>query len=1423
VGESLAGLDVSGTTHTHAGTYNDTWTFTDVTGNYNNASGTVSDQIDKANASITVHPYHVTYDGNAHTATGSATGVVGESLAGLDLSGTTHTHAGTYNDTWTFTDVTGNYNNASGTVTDQIDKANAIISVTPYGVTYDGNAHTATGSAIGVQGESLAGLNLSGTTHTNAGDYPADAWTFTDVTGNYNNASGTVHDSISKANTTTSVVSSANPSASGQSVTFTATVSAVPPGAGTPTAMVTFLDGTSTLGTASLSSGKASFSTATLTVGNHTITASYGGDSNFNTSASTAVTQTVNGSSANTSTSVVSSLNPSVYGQSVTFTATVTPNSPSPNNPTGTVTFYDGGVSIGAGTLSGTSSDKAAFTTGTLSAGTHTITAAYTSGDGNFNPSAPSSAITQTVNKDGTTTTATPSSTSSSYGQLITISVTVTANAPGSGTPTGSVDFFDQTTGTDLGNANLVGGHATFTSATLSVGSQTIVATYSGDSNFLTSNSTLAPITVAPSIIVLDPTAGGALDLSGNAAIKISGTVTVDSNSTQALTANGNASLTAGSIQVVGGDLKNGNAVWNPTPVTGAPYLADPLAGLPAPNTTGMTNYGAVILTKGSRTISQGIYTQISVSGTASLTMNSGVYIIEGGGISISGGAAVTGTNVLIFNTNSTYPNAGGTFGHINFSGTGTFNVTAPATGTYAGIVVFQARTNSLAINISGNAVTGLRGVVYAPQAQLQMSGNGTLNDSLIVDTAEMSGNIVKNTLTNPFGGLVYTPAQIRTAYGISSLAQDGTGQSIAIVAAYDDPSIYTALDSFDVQFGTTTSGQSLYQQYGPGTTFLQVIGESGQTTSLPGTDPGGIGNSNWATEESLDAEWVHSIAPGAKIILVECQSESLPDLMQGVATAAAQPGVSVVSMSWGFTEGTAVVAADEANYDPTFIVPGVTFVASTGDFGTNNPEYPAYSPNVVAVGGTTLNLNSDNSYQSETGWGYNSTSAGTFIGSGGGLGMYEGAPAYQTRVQSTGHRTNPDVATVSDPNTGAWIADPYNLAGSNPFTVAGGTSLAAPIWAGLFGLINQGRAASGKSALNTSGPTAAMQGLYTLPQSDYNVITSGTNWGYNAAAGYNLVTGLGSPIANKLVTDLIAYAGSGSFATTGLVAPINANLNATGNPAGTSPTDPITIFNVLGPLSRAIIHASSLSGNVDALGGAANGNTVHSLSAEDEASFAGGSLQNEAAAEQGSQILASHMSLGIAPAVGSTALMDGEMVEAVQAKLLFRAEVTSLLPDSMTSSRRTSLTDRDGAFAAIARCDEHGADREDRGYFEFLPRVKGLHENGSVTAERERDARRAIVAHPLLAGTGSTAASWKQSSSMYFSSNRERHVASNEGEPLASGVDAPIDAAIAAVAIVFGGYATLAFEDTASEPEQDASGTMNTCNRLLKRLRNEE
>ena len=410
---------------------------------------------------------------------------------------------------------------------------------------------------------------------------------------------------------------------------------------------------------------------------------------------------------------------------------------------------------------------------------------------------------------------------------------------------------------------------------------------------------------------------------------------------------------------------------------------------------------------------------------------------------------------------------------------------------------------------------------------------------------------------------MAYSPAQIRDAYGVNSLSLDGTGQTIAIVDAYDDPDIFQAVDDYDSQFSLTDSGPSLYDQYGPAASFLTVVNQNGQTTSLPETDPTGAGAANWELEESLDVEWAHAIAPGAQIVVVEANSQSLADLMASVATAAVQPGVSVVSMSWGLPEGTAVFASDEATYDSVFNAPGVTFVASTGDYGAADPEYPAFSPNVVAVGGTSLTLNDDSSYNSETGWGYESESVGAFIGSGGGLSLYEPEPAYQQNVQSTGTRTIPDVSFVADPATGAWIADPYNLDADNPFEVVGGTSLSAPTWAGLVALINEGRAVAGEPAFDSTSPTETQQALYSLPQSDYNMITSGFN-GYTAGAGYNLVTGLGTPVTNLLVDDLVAYEGPGTtYAGPTVGALQDATLANTGSGGGGA-ADVFSVFSAI-------------------------------------------------------------------------------------------------------------------------------------------------------------------------------------------------------------------------------------------------------------------
>jgi hypothetical protein len=695
-------------------------------------------------------------------------------------------------------------------------------------------------------------------------------------------------------------------------------------------------------------------------------------------------------------------------------------------------------------------------------------------------------------------------------------------------------------------------------------------------------------VTVGQSMFILDPSAGGALSISGNATLNVPGAIVVDSISSSAVSASGNASVKAAVVDVHGKVQKSGNASFGPAPATGAPSISDPLANLPVPvaSTLNLASKSSVSVSgNSSQTIGPGVYSQIAASGNASLTLQPGVYIIAGGGFTVSGNAnvsvsggsnAITGTGVMLFNAGSGY-NAttgadGGSYGAITLGANGTVKLTAPSTGTYGGILLFQDRANAKPLTFSGNAMQGIFGTIYAPAARLDESGNATVGSttnpiSLIVDTLSLSGNAIANAVgAPPAGAVAYTPNQIRDAYGINALlgaGLDGTGQTISIVDAYDDPTIYQALDTFDSQFSLTDSGPTLYQQYGPASSCVTVLNQYGQATSLPSTDPNGPDTDNWEVEEALDVEWAHAIAPDAQIILVEANSQSLSDLMASVATAAAQPGVSVVSMSWGFPEGQAVFASDEATYDGVFNVPGVTFVASTGDYGAADPEYPAYSSNVVAVGGTSLALDADNSYNSETAWGYYSAAAGAYIASGGGISLYEPEPTYQQGVQSTGYRTTPDVSLFADPDTGAWIADPYNLDPSNPFEVVGGTSLSAPAWAGLIALANQGRVAAGESTLNSSTPSDAQQALYMLPQADYNVIASGNN-GYSASAGYNLVTGLGTPVANLLVPDLISYHGPGTPYSGPTVAPLQAAGLVNSGSINGGPMDVFSVFDSL-------------------------------------------------------------------------------------------------------------------------------------------------------------------------------------------------------------------------------------------------------------------
>ena len=369
------------------------------------------------------------------------------------------------------------------------------------------------------------------------------------------------------------------------------------------------------------------------------------------------------------------------------------------------------------------------------------------------------------------------------------------------------------------------------------------------------------------------------------------------------------------------------------------------------------------------------------------------------------------------------------------------------------------------------------------------------------------------------------TPAEVRHAYGfdlIPGLSGNyntaGAGQTVAVVMAGHHPSIASDLRVFSQTFGL------------PDATLVQ-LNQRGS-----GSGPWPAVNAAWAGEIALDVEWVHAVAPAAKIVLVEANSARVSDLAAAIDTARKFPGVSAVSMSWGLLQGPGMDAYETYFTTPPGHTP-VTFVAATLDNGLAYPSnlyWPSVSPKVVAVGGTSLTLDAAGNYQSEVGWGPST----------GGVSTWFAQPAYQKGVvtQSTTYRTAPDVSYHAD-NTGRGFAVystvPYNR--QTGWFNASGDSAGAPQWAALVAIANQQRAAAGRPTLD--GPTQVLPGLYALAKVSYPTyyhdVTTGANGKYSAGVGYDLVTGLGTPKADALVPALASLTGSG--ATVAFLAPVSA------------------------------------------------------------------------------------------------------------------------------------------------------------------------------------------------------------------------------------------------------------------------------------------
>jgi subtilase family serine protease len=321
-----------------------------------------------------------------------------------------------------------------------------------------------------------------------------------------------------------------------------------------------------------------------------------------------------------------------------------------------------------------------------------------------------------------------------------------------------------------------------------------------------------------------------------------------------------------------------------------------------------------------------------------------------------------------------------------------------------------------------------------------------------------------------------YGPAQFRGAYGLPATAS--TAQTIAIVDAYDDPKIASDLNAYSSQFGLPLCNTA--------NPCFRKVNQSGNAGPYPQA------NSGWALEIALDVEVAHAICPNCKILLVEASSSSLSNLAAAVNTAA-KLGANEISNSYGGSE-----YSSEVN-DAAYNHPGIAVTVASGDNGYGSFGFPAASPNVIAVGGTTLTLGAGNAYGSESVWN----------GAGSGCSLYVAAPAWQSFLGAcTGKRGTADVAADAAPSTGAAVYDTVRYQGRLGWFQVGGTSLSSPLVAAVYAL-----------AGGLPEKTSAASGLYGhLGDSTVlHDVTSGSNGTCSTimckgAVGFDGPTGVGTP-----------------------------------------------------------------------------------------------------------------------------------------------------------------------------------------------------------------------------------------------------------------------------------------------------------------------
>jgi subtilase family serine protease len=327
-----------------------------------------------------------------------------------------------------------------------------------------------------------------------------------------------------------------------------------------------------------------------------------------------------------------------------------------------------------------------------------------------------------------------------------------------------------------------------------------------------------------------------------------------------------------------------------------------------------------------------------------------------------------------------------------------------------------------------------------------------------------------------------FGPADLRSAYNLTTSTTAGAGQTIAIVDAYDDPTAFADVNVYRAQYGIAALASCTPSTIKGSTTACFAKSDQSGGTSYPRA------NGGWAQEISLDLDMASAICPKCNVLLVEASSASLTNLGAAVNTAV-RLGANAVSNSYGGSESSSETSSENTYYNH----PGVAITASSGD-GGYGVEFPAASRYVTAVGGTSLTKASNSRGWTETAW----------SGAGSGCSGYVQKPSWQTD-SGCARRSVADVSAVADPNTGVAVYDSTSYQGRKGWLVFGGTSVASPIIGSIYALA--GNASSLSYASSIYSHTSA---LYDVSGGSNG--SCGGTYLCTAVSGYDGPTGLGTP-----------------------------------------------------------------------------------------------------------------------------------------------------------------------------------------------------------------------------------------------------------------------------------------------------------------------